>query len=68
MSSQKSILDCPPEILEMIFGRISATKDVRNCQIACEVFTDPRIFNILSQLQFDNKGIFILLILKPYSL
>ena len=57
MSSQKSILDLPREILEMIFQRISATKDVKNCQKACEVYNDPRISNILDQIQFDNEGI-----------
>ena len=66
MSSQTSILDVPPEILEMIFQRISATKDVRNCQIACEGYTDPRISNILSLIQFHNEGIFILLTLKIF--
>ena len=62
MSSQTSILDLPPEILEMIFKRISTTQDVKNCQKACEVYTDPRILKILCQIQFDNEGIFILLI------
>ena len=66
MSSQTSILDLPPEILEMIFQKISATKDVKNCQIACDAYTDPRISNILSQIQFDNEGIFILLTLKVF--
>ena len=64
MSSQTSILDIPREILEMIFQYISATKDVRNCHIACGVYTDPRISNIRSQIQFDNEGTFIQLILK----
>jgi len=45
--SQKNILDLPPEILRMIFQRISATKDVKNCQKACEVYTDPLISNII---------------------
>ena len=67
MSSQTSILDLPPEILEMIFKRISTIQDVKNCQKACEVYTDPRISNILNQIQFDNEGIFILLILKQNS-
>ena len=58
MSSQTSILDLPREILEMIFQKLSATEDVRNCQIACEVYTDPRISNILNQIQFDNEGNF----------
>ena len=62
MSSQKSILDLPREVLEMIFQRISVTKDIKNCQKACEVYTDPRISKILCQIQFDNEGIFILLI------
>ena len=60
MSSQTSILDLPPEILEMIFKKIGATNDVRNCQIACEGYTDPRILKILSQIQFVNEGTFIL--------
>ena len=59
MSSQTNILDLPTEILEMIFRRISSTKDVENCQKACEIYTDPRISKILSQIQFDNEGIFI---------
>ena len=33
MSSQTSILNLPPEILEIIFQK-SATKDVENCSIA----------------------------------
>ena len=57
MSSQKSILDLPREVLEMIFQRISAIEDVKNCQKACEVYTDSRISNILSQIHFDNEGI-----------
>ena len=54
--SQKNILDLPPEILRMIFQRISATKDVKNCQKACEVYTDPLISNITSLIQFENEG------------
>ena len=54
--SQTSILDLPPEILRMIFQRIETTEDLRNCLIACEVYTDPRIFNILSQIHFENEG------------
>ena len=59
MISQTSILDLPPEILRKIFQRIEfeTTEDLRNFLIACEVYTDPRIFNILSQIQFDNEGI-----------
>ena len=59
MSSQTSILDLPPEILEMIFQKLNTTEDLRNCLIACEVYTDPRISKILSQIQFDNEGILI---------
>ena len=33
-SSQKNILDLPPEILEMVFQNFTATKDVENCSIA----------------------------------
>ena len=62
MSSQTSILDLPREILEMTFQNISATKDVRNCHVACGVYNDPRISNIRSQIQFDNEGTFIQLI------
>ena len=58
MSFQTSILDLSPEILEIIFQKISATKDIRNCQIACKMYTDPRILNILNQIQFDNEGNF----------
>ena len=57
MSSQTNILYLPPEILEMIFQKLNTTEDLRNCLIACEVYTDPRMFNILSQIQFDNEGI-----------
>ena len=57
MSSQTSILDLPPEMVNMIFQRINTTEDLRNCLIACEVYTDPRIFNIHSQIQFENEGI-----------
>ena len=53
-----NILELPPEILEIIFQKISATKDIRNCQIACKMYTDPRILNILNQIQFDNEGNF----------
>ena len=59
MSSQTSILNLPPEILEMIFQKLNTTEDLRNCLIACEVYTDPRISKILSQIQFDNEGILI---------
>ena len=61
MSSQTCILDLPPEILKMIFQRIEfeTTEDLRNFLTACEVYTDPRISNILSQIQIDNEGIFI---------
>ena len=61
MSSQTCILDLPPEILKMIFQRIEfeTTEDLRNFLTACEAYNDPRISNILSQIQFDNKGIFI---------
>ena len=61
MSSQTNILDLPTEILEMIFRRISSTKDVENCQKACEIYTDPRISKILSQIQFDNEGKYLVL-------
>ena len=57
MNSQTSILDLPAEMVNMIFQRIETTEDLRNCLIACEVYTDPRMFNILSQIQFDNEGI-----------
>ena len=56
MSSQTSILDLPPEILEKIFQKLSAFKDLRNCLIACEVYTDPRISKIYGQIQFVNEG------------
>ena len=59
MSSQTSILDLPAEMVNMIFQRINTTEDLRNCLIACEVYTDPRISKILSQIQFDNEGILI---------
>ena len=59
MNSQTSIFDLPPEILMMIFQRVEfeTTEDLRNFLKACEVYTDPRIFNILSQIHFDNEGI-----------
>ena len=58
MNSQTSILDLPPEILRMIFQRIEfeTTEDLRNFLTACEVYTDPRIFKILSQINVDNEG------------
>ena len=58
MISQISILDLPSEILRMIFQRIEfeTTKDLSNFLKACEVYTDPRIFNILSQIHFENEG------------
>ena len=58
MNSQTSILDLPPEILRMIFQRIEfeTTEDLRNFLKACEVYTDPRIFTILSQINVDNEG------------
>ena len=58
MSYQTSILDLPPEILRMIFQRIEfeTTEDLRNFLKACEVYTDPRIFNILSQINVGNEG------------
>ena len=58
MNSQTSILDLPPEILRMIFQRIEfeTTEDLSNFLKACEVYTDPRIFNILSQIHFENEG------------
>ena len=62
--SQKNILDLPPEILRMIFQRISATKDVKNCQKACEVYNDPLIPNITSLIQFENEGIYSNIFLK----
>ena len=34
MSPQRSILDLPREILEMIFQKFSVTQDVSNCSIA----------------------------------
>ena len=63
MSYQTCILDLPPEILKMIFQKIEfkTTKDLRNFQIACEVYTDPRISNILSLIHFDNEGMYIIL-------
>ena len=57
MNSQTSILDLPVEMVNMIFQRIETTEDLRNFLKACEDYTDPRIFNILSQIQFDNEGI-----------
>ena len=33
-SSQTNILDLPPEILEMVFQKFTATQDVENCSIA----------------------------------
>ena len=62
--SQKNILDLPPEILRMIFQRISAIKDVKNCQKACEVYTNPLISKITSLIQFENKGIYSNIFLK----
>ena len=59
MSSQTSILDLPPEILRMIFQRIETTEDLRNCLIACEIYTDKRIINIRSQIQFENEGMLL---------
>ena len=58
MNSQTSILDLPPEILRMIFQTVEfeTTEDLRNFLKACEVYTDPRIFNILSQIHFENEG------------
>ena len=56
MSSKTSILNLPPEMVNMIFQRINTTEDLRNCLIACEVYTDPRIFNIRSQIHFENEG------------
>ena len=58
MNSQTSILDLPPEILRMIFQRIEfeTTEDLSNFLEACEVYTDPRISNILSQINVDNEG------------
>ena len=56
MSYQTSILDLPAEMVNMIFQRINTTEDLRNCLIACQVYTDPRIFNILSQINVDNEG------------
>ena len=63
MSSQKSILDLPPEILRMIFQRLEfeTTEDLSNFLKACEVYTDSRIFNILSQINVDNEGILFLI-------
>ena len=65
--SQKNILDLPPEILRMIFQRISATKDVKNCQKACEVYTDPLISNITSLIQFENEGTILLFCFHLYK-
>ena len=61
MNFQTSILDLPPEILRMIFQRIEfeTTKDLRNFLTACKVYTDPRIFNILSQINVDNEGMLL---------
>ena len=58
MSYQTSILDLPPEILRMIFQRVEfeTTEDLRNFLTACEVYTDPRISNILSQINVENEG------------
>ena len=58
MSSQTCILDLPPEILKMIFQRVKfeTTEDLRNFLTACEVYTDPRISNLLSLIHFDNDG------------
>ena len=60
MSSQASILDLPPEILEKIFREINTTEDSRNCLIAVELCNDPRISKILCQIRFDNEGILYL--------
>ena len=59
MNAQTSILDLPPEILRMIFQRIEfeTTEDLRNFLTACKVYTDPRISNILSQINVNNEGI-----------
>ena len=62
MNSKTSILDLPPEIVKIIFQKIDTIEDKNNCQKACEIYTDPRILKILCQIQFDNEGIFILLI------
>ena len=61
MNSQTSILDLPTQILRMIFQRIEfeTTENLRNFLSACGDYTDPRISNILSQIQIDNEGIFI---------
>ena len=67
MSSQKSILDLPTEIFEMIFQRISATKDVENCSIVLagtrhekfvmEHFLKPQL-NIFASLDVNlNKSL-----------
>ena len=58
MSSQTSILDLPPEILRMIFQRVEfeRTEDLRNLLKSCEVYTDPGIVNILSQIHYENEG------------
>ena len=63
MNSQTSILDLPPEILRMIFQRteFETTVDLRNFLTACKVYTDPRISNILSQINVDNEGILFLI-------
>ena len=58
MSSQTSILNLPPEVLEMIFQKINSVKDLKNCEIACEVYTDPRISNILCQIKYENDGMY----------
>ena len=56
MSSQTSILDLPAEMVNMIFQRIETTEDLRNCLIACEIYTDRRIIHIRSQIHFENEG------------
>ena len=58
MSSQANILDLSTEILEMISQKLTTTEDLRNSLITCEVYTDSRILNIISQIQFDNESNF----------
>ena len=60
-SSQTSILDLPPEILEMVFQNFTSTQDVENCSIALvgtrheefvtQKFLKPQLNYLKSQLK-----------------
>ena len=61
MSSQTSILDLPPEMVEMIFQKFTSTQDVINCSIALvgtrheefvtQKFLKPQLNYLKSQLK-----------------